>query len=729
MADEALEFLRWLRKDGPWVLTSIVPDGAIRTRTFKSEHEQGLQNWLTQHDKKNIYFQVNNSGDKMLQKKANKENILLAEFLHVDVDPDTSTAFEESRSLILEKLIEYKTPPSCIIDSGGGYQAFWRLGIASKDLNLVERCNLQLAHDLGGDHCHNIDRIMRLPGTTNWPNKKKIKLGREKRPAELVLINSNEYEIEDFIPAPKVENEPLPILTLEEKIDLNKLNIPQEIRDLIRTGSMAGKTWESRSEAVWYAMCEMVRRNIDPSVILSIMLNEDYAISGHIYDQPNPKGSAIKQIQRAQDYAVDPELMSMNEQFFATFTGGRIRVVREHKDQDLEFMDPGSFEKFFANEQIKVGETKEGAPIYKKKGKWWMEHPQRRSYQRGIIFEPEKDTPDDQYNSWTGFAMRPEEGRLHERYMEHMFENICGGVERYYEYLFSWMARLVQQPATQSETAIVLRSGEGTGKNSFEYGLYNLMPRHFFETPNANHFVGNFNYHLRDKVLVHANEAFYAGDRKHEAALKMLITESEVPMEKKGVDVQRAPNYVHLIISSNNDWVVPAGPDARRFMVLDVGEKQKQNEQYFLQLKKDLQAGGFAHLLYALYFRNLDGFQVRSVPNTEALRGQRIQSMGDVESWWMYCLARGHVTAHNTDWMSDIFVDEAWNDFREEYKNSKIQRKLFTHTMTRLVPKITRERRQIDHQKRYMYILPSLEECRKLFDEVMGGPYDWDAMS
>ena len=156
MANETLEFLRWLRVGGPWVLTSIIPDGAIRTRTFKAEHEKGLDNWLNQHSNKNIYFQVNHSGDQMLQKKASKDQIQLAEFLHVDVDPDPNLDFEESRDLILSKLLNYKIPPSAIIDSGGGYQAFWRLGISSKDLNIVERCNLQLAHDLGGDHCHNI---------------------------------------------------------------------------------------------------------------------------------------------------------------------------------------------------------------------------------------------------------------------------------------------------------------------------------------------------------------------------------------------------------------------------------------------------------------------------------------------------------------------------------------------------------------------------------------------
>lgn len=729
MGNPSIEFLQWLRPTGPWVLTAIIPDGAIYTRTFKAEHERGLGNWLKQHAKKNIYFQVNSSGNVVLEKKATKDHIKLGEYLHVDVDPNPEMGFDESRDSILSTLLGYKIQPSCIIDSGGGYQAFWRLAVPIEDLNLVERCNLQLARDLGGDHCHNIDRIMRLPGTTNWPNRKKKALGRESREAELVFQADTDYDIAEFVAAPKVEGEAEPILDLEEPVSLEELPLTDELRALIVIGKAPGREYSSRSEAAWFVMCEMVRRQINPAAILQICLNKEYAISAHFYDQTNPKGSVLRQITRAQDNAVSPELMEMNEEYFTTFVGGRIRVVRERKDEDLEFLDPGSFEKFFSNQQIKVGENRDGAPVYKKKGKWWMEHPQRRSYRGGLIFEPEQEEKDDQYNSWAGFSVQPEEGSLHERYLEHIHEQICERSETVYQYVIAWMARVIQSPASQSETALVLKGKEGTGKNSFVLGLSQILKRHFFETPNANHFVGNFNYHLRDKVLVHANEAFYAGDRKHEAALKMLITEPTLPIERKGVDVQQAPNYVHLIMSSNSEWVVPAGPDSRRFLVLEVSENKKGDSEYFRLMKKDLYAGGFANLLHYLWTLDISSYQVRSVPNTKALAHQRIQSMGDIEQWWMYCLARGHVTTANTDWEEEIVVDEAWIDFREENKNSRITRQNFSRVMTKMVPKIKRERRQIEHSKRYFYILPSLEECRDLFDRVMGGPYDWDNMA
>jgi hypothetical protein len=65
-----------------------------------------------------------------------------------------------------------------IINSGGGYQAYWKLVETCRDHDQVEYCNKRLAKQLGGDNCHNIDRIMRVPGTVTTLSKRKIAKGR-----------------------------------------------------------------------------------------------------------------------------------------------------------------------------------------------------------------------------------------------------------------------------------------------------------------------------------------------------------------------------------------------------------------------------------------------------------------------------------------------------------------------------------------------------------------------
>jgi hypothetical protein len=60
-------------------------------------------------------------------------------------------------------------------------------------------------------------------------------------------------------------------------------------------------------------------------------------------------------------------------------------------------------------------------------------------------------------------------------------------------------------------------------------------------------------------VLLFGDEAFYAGDKKHESILKMLITEEMITIEAKGVDAEVSGNCIHLMMASNDrGWCPPA---------------------------------------------------------------------------------------------------------------------------------------------------------------------------
>ncbi len=81
--------------------------------------------------------------------------------------------------------------PSVVVDSGGGFQCFWlllsRLPRRRMDRHPeVEARNIAIGVAMGADACHNIDRIMRLPGTVNVPGEKKRAKGRTPRLARVV---------------------------------------------------------------------------------------------------------------------------------------------------------------------------------------------------------------------------------------------------------------------------------------------------------------------------------------------------------------------------------------------------------------------------------------------------------------------------------------------------------------------------------------------------------------
>jgi len=203
----AIAFLRAFRQDGPWTLTFIEPDGPITTKTFTEEDiDSGiLQSRLAKAEgKENCYFTVNTT-KQSLSKKPKKTDIEQAVALHVDVDPEKGKDRAEERARILSLLQSSNPPPTFLIDSGNGYQGFWKLSdpvdINGDDIKCrdFERYNIQLGLDLGGDKTHNIDRIMRLPGTINLPNKAKREKGCVPVLATLITIDSSRvYALAQF---------------------------------------------------------------------------------------------------------------------------------------------------------------------------------------------------------------------------------------------------------------------------------------------------------------------------------------------------------------------------------------------------------------------------------------------------------------------------------------------------------------------------------------------------
>ena len=123
--------------------------------------------------------------------------------------------------------------------------------------------------------------------------------------------------------------------------------------------------------------------------------------------------------------------------------------------------------------------------------------------------------------------------------------------------------------------------------------------------------------------MLFADEAFFAGDKQHVGVLKAIITEPTIAIEAKYRAVIEARNFLHVIMASNEEWVVPASLEARRFFVLDVSNEKVGHYDYFKAIQDELDAGGYGAMLHDLLKVGLANFKVAAVPQTEGLATQK----------------------------------------------------------------------------------------------------------
>lgn len=301
---EAVAFLQAMHPEGPWHLVAMKPDGAPVAQTFDPNDLDAMSAWIDDRQGlENLYFHVNVLTPGCRDKKARKDDVKEAAFLHVDVDDLDA----------LSRIERFAPRPTVVLFSGGGYQVFWQLSEICSDLERVERCNMRIAADLGGDKCHNIDRIMRLPGTINVPNTKKRDAGRTSALAYVVTGLTDwdrRYPIDTFTeqppdPPPSV---PLKLAHIPMVIDLDALpaSVTDFTKTLIRLGDDPEKPsggsesrYRSRSEVVFRVACDLVRAGVENEAIASILLCKDYGISASVREKPNPTRYAERQVASA----------------------------------------------------------------------------------------------------------------------------------------------------------------------------------------------------------------------------------------------------------------------------------------------------------------------------------------------------------------------------------------------------------------------------------------------
>lgn len=439
------------------------------------------------------------------------------------------------------------------------------------------------------------------------------------------------------------------------------------------------------------------------------------------------------------DASVDPEkphpFEKLNQDFAFVFAGGTGSILWETTDRKGDYafhlMNKQAFLDMHAANKMQIGDkTKPTAQL-------WIEWHGRRSFD-GLVFEPRIEAGSRWFNMWRGFACEPADSPDHpmvERWKEHLFENICNRDKTLADWLTGWFAHLIQKPFEKPLVAIVFRGGKGVGKNACVERVGKLLGGHSMVTSRRRYLVSNFTAHLQKALLFVLDEAFWSGDKEAEGVVKDLVTGEEHLIEPKGKESYTVRNLTRVVVLGNEEWLVPATADERRWAVFEVGDGRKQDRKYFEEMRLGLdEGGGSAHLLRYLMDYKITQ-DVNLAPTTTGLISQKISSLEPVPQWWYDTLAAGTIAGGDWggEWPDTIPSNRLRDALRRWVTNRNIKGRLpndvnFGKILHQMAPGFIKKKvgtRAADVDTSYAYFKTSLEDLRKEFERYIGGEISW----
>ena len=442
------------------------------------------------------------------------------------------------------------------------------------------------------------------------------------------------------------------------------------------------------------------------------------------------------------------DVEALNKEYAIVKVGSQTVIYQEDQnarepEHRLRMLTVQAFKTWFANRFTEV----RGRDGRIRRVTWavrWLQDPRRRQYE-GLEFYPDPNNAPGSpkyLNLWTGFDVQPAtnpDWKSYKTFRDHLLNNVCDGDEALFRWLFAFFAHIVQRPRERLGIALVLRGKRGAGKTKVGEIIGALFRRHWFLVDSARYVTGQFNAHMASCLLLQADEAVWAGDKAAEGRLKGLITAPTQFVEAKGVDPVPLANYVRLMLTSNEDWVVPAGKDERRFVVLDINPRCAKNATYFAEIDAEMAAGGLEHLLGDLLAFDLDSVDLRNFPRTEALLEQKMNSLSPIDLWWADRLMSGTTTREGEKWERVVPTDKLFNDYIAVSDQVGIKRKSaqisFGSALKRLLPGAVKRdkhttlvddgRGQFVRKRVPCYFLPSLAEARTLFETAVEQRMEW----
>lgn len=165
--------------------------------------------------------------------------------------------------------------------------------------------------------------------------------------------------------------------------------------------------------------------------------------------------------------------------------------------------------------------------------------------------------------------------------------------------------------------------------------------------------------------------------------------------------------------------------DDRRWLVLDVSSEHKEDHEYFAALDKQMNEGGYEALLYDLKNEDLTNFNPRIMPINDAGFDMKLKSSPTSVQYIYSVLNDGcwHIAGSEEHWEFEtkkpcIKVYENYKDWCESQKITIQTIEELGKTIKNFIPKSSKHKLRSGNSRINTYVFPSLEECRKDFEEI-----------
>jgi hypothetical protein len=374
--------------------------------------------------------------------------------------------------------------------------------------------------------------------------------------------------------------------------------------------------------------------------------------------------------------ALRKDLNDFRAKFAIINYSGSTYVQWKDSKNGLQFQKLGDFHSYNGqyNHNIKYEDSK-GVERTRKVfvTKEFVNDPWVRRYE-GVEFAPNNGS-EKFLNLWKGWKVLSKAGNI--TLFEELIAALSNDDKACMEYLYDYLAHMLQKPEEKPEVAIVMKGPQGIGKGSLMklLGSFTDNYKHLSSTQSL---VGNFSGHLIDAFIVFADEAVWGGDKQAEGRLKAMITEPTMSINAKGKDEIYVDSYCRLFVASNEDWVVPVGEGDRRYFVLDCSPRYKghtQPGQFFALFNDWVEHGGREAVFEFLSTRDISNFNPRHFPKTQARVDMQIRGLS-TSARFLYELLKGEVGV-SQETLKIVGLEHRFNrnllhaDFTEWCNNTK----------------------------------------------------------